>query len=107
MSWCDYTYREAEEADFPGVEDLLERRGIRRGWAAWKYLQNPDGIARVFIAEDPSKTIVGTLAYVPRRFWSGDGRSLTVMQAVDVFVNAELRDRGVFLGLLTFARTHV
>jgi len=107
VSLCNYVNREAGEGDFQGIEELFERRGIGRGWTAWKYLKNPDGVARVFIAEDPNKTIVGTLAYLPRQFSSADGSSLTVMQAVDMYLSAELREQGVFLGLLEFARRHI
>jgi len=102
-----YTFREAGEHDFPGIEKLFESRRMGPGWAVWKYRKSPDGCARVFVAEGPNKTIVGTLAYLPRRFAIADSGSLTVMQAVDIFLTAELRTQYVFLGLLEFVRKHI
>ena len=107
MSLRDYTFREAGKLDFQEIEELFVRRGVKRGWTAWKYLKSPDGLARVFVAEDSGKTIVGILAHLPRRFTSADTGTLIVMQVVDVFVSEELRAHGVFLGLLEFARKHV
>jgi len=99
----DFSFREATEQDFRGIEMLFERRGIAPGWTVWKYLENPDGVARVFIAADPRKTIVATLVHMPRRFTTADGRSITASQVVDIYIIPELRSRGVFLGLLDFA----
>jgi len=107
MNPSDYTIREAEEGDFQSIEKLFEQRRTRTGWTTWKYLKNPDGLARVFIAEDASSNIVGTLAYVPRQYSNTDGDSLTVLRAVDIFLCAELRKQGVFFGLLKFARKQV
>lgn len=102
-----HTFREAGERDFPGIEELYAGRGIRPGWADWKYRRSPDGRARVFVAENPDKTIVGTLAYLPRRFTNVDGGSLTVLQVVDIFISAELRAQRVFLGLLDHVRQRI
>lgn len=102
-----YTFREAGERDFRGIEELFVNRGIQPGWADWKYRRSPDGRARVFIAENPDKTIVGTLAYLPRRFTIADGGSLTVLQVVDIFLSAELRAQRVFLGLLEHVRQRI
>ena len=94
MSLRNYTFREAGKLDFQEIEELFVRRGVKRGWTAWKYLKSPDGLARVFVAEDSGKTIVGTLAHLPRRFTSADTGTLIVLQAVDVFVSEELRTQG-------------
>jgi len=107
VSSRDYTFREAGDHDFRGIEALFEQKGKGRGWAVWKYRKNPDGRARVFIVEDPGKTIVGTLAYLPRRFAIAGRGTLTVMQVVDIFLTAELRENRVFLGLLEFGRRHI
>ncbi len=107
MSLHDYEFRIAGEDDFPGIEKLFASGGKRRGWTTWKYLKNPDGLTRVFVAVGPGETIVGTLAHMPRRFTSTVTGTLTVMQVVDIFVSAELRNQGVFLGLLDFARKHI
>jgi hypothetical protein len=101
------TFREGGVDDFQEIEKLFEREGVAPGWADWKYLRSPDGHARVFVAESPDETIVGTLVYMPRHFSIPDGGSLTVMQAVDIYLSANLRDQQVFLGLLGFARQHV
>lgn len=102
-----FTFREAGASDFQEIEKLFECEGIAPGWADWKYLRSPDGHARVFIIESSGESIVGTLVYMPRRFSLPDGSSLTVMQAVDIYLSASLRDQQVFLGLLGFARQHV
>ena len=102
-----YTFREAGERDFPGIEELYAGRGIRPGWTDWKYRRSPDGRARVFVAENPDKTIVGTLAYLPRRFAIADGDSLTALQVVDIFLSVELRTQRVFLGLLDHVRQRI
>jgi hypothetical protein len=100
----DYQLREATEHDMRGIEALFEARGIAPGWATWKYLKNPDGIARVCIAEDSHKTIVGMMAHMPRQFTTSDGEPIMALQVVDVYVVPEVRDRGVFLRLLEFGR---
>ncbi len=108
MGLSDYTFREADEKDYEGIEELFADNKYspkpHSGWTSWKYLQNPDGAARVFIAESRSSAIVGTLAYLPRQFASGKTGRLMVMQVVDVFISPELRKRGVFLKLLDYAR---
>ena len=111
MSFSDYIFREAGERDFNSIEEFFDRYGYSpkpvRGWTVWKYLNNPDGRARVFVAEDRAKMIVGTLAYLPRRFTSGKTGTLDVMQVVDMFVSPELRKEGVFLRLLHFSGRHM
>ena len=107
MSLHDYAFRIAGESDFPGIEKLFASRDIRRGWATWKYLNNPDGLTRVFVAVGPGEKIVGTLAHMPRRFTSAGTGTLTAMQVVDIFLAPDLRKQGIFLGLLDFARKHI
>ena len=111
MNRSDYTFREGNERDYESIEGLFRRHDYgpktAEGWTRWKYLDNPDGPARVFVAEDSGKTIVGVLAYLPRRFTSAETGAFTVMRVVDVFVDAELRKRGVFLPLLEFARSRM
>ena len=108
MNRSDYTFREGNERDYESIEGLFRRHDYgpetAEGWTRWKYLDNPDGPARVFVAEDSGKMIFGVLAYLPRRFTSAETGAFTVMRVVDVFVDAELRKRGVFLPLLEFAR---
>jgi hypothetical protein len=103
----DYIFREAGERDFEGIEQLFEPRNGKRGWASWKYLRNPDGVARVFVAEDRANTVVGSLAHVPRRFTSARTGMLSVLQVVDIYLRADLRQQAVFLGLLQYARKRV
>jgi hypothetical protein len=102
-----FTFREAVPGDFQGIETLFEREGVAPGWADWKYLGSPEGRARVFVAEDSAEVIVGTLVYMPRCFSIPDVGLLTVMQGVDLYVSAHLRDQQVFLGLLTFSHQRV
>ena len=103
MSRRPFTFREAEPSDLPGVEQLFESPGKKRGWAAWKYLHNPDGVARVFIAEDTAGKVVSSLVHLPRRFTSRATGIVTVLQVVDIFILPDLRQQGVFLGLLAHA----
>ena len=111
MNRNDYTFREGGERDYESIEGLFRRHDYgpnnAEGWTRWKYLGNPDGPARVFVAEDPRKTIVGVLAYLPRRFTSAETGTFTVMRVVDIFVEAELRKQGVFLPLLELARSRM
>ena len=111
MALDDYTSREAEERDLPGIERLFERHnGVpvpAGGWAVWKYRQSPEGHARVFVAETSDRTIVGTVGYLPRRFRGAASGDLDVMQAIDIFVRPDLRTKGVFLRLIGFAGRHV
>ncbi len=102
-----YTFREAGAEDFPAIETLFAGEGVEPGWAVWKYLQNPDGQARVFVAEGEDKVIVGTLAYVPRTFVLPDAEPLTALQVVDIYLRDDLRNQYVFLGLLGYARRHI
>jgi len=66
-------------------------------------LSGPNGKARVFVAEGSDKSIVGTIAHVPRRFTSAVTGPVTIMQVVDIYLSERLRMQGVFLGLLDFA----
>lgn len=107
MSLANYSFREANEEDFDGIEELFERFDHspkpNRGWAEWKYGKNPDGHARIFIAENSEKTIVATLAHIARQFENAGDEPLVVMSVVDMFVSPNSRKDGVFLGLLTYA----
>lgn len=108
MSLRDYTFREAVPEDFEGIERLFADNNYspkpHPGWTIWKYRQSPDGPARVFVAEDSRGNIVGSMAYMPRRFTSAQTGPVVVMQVVDMFVSPALRKRGVFLRLLDYAR---
>ena len=107
MGRLAYTFCEAEEHQFAGIEQLFEPDRRKPGWATWKYLRNPDGVARVFVAKDNTDAVVGSLAHVPRRFTSAQTGPLSVLQVVDVFVRADLRQQAVFLGLLQYARQRI
>ncbi|NNE60744.1 MAG: hypothetical protein HKN35_07610 [Woeseia sp.] len=98
-----FTFREADDNDFPQIERLYASRGIRMGWSGWKYRGSPDGNARVMVAVDACNAIVGTMAYLPRRFSVPGGQLLTVWQVVDIFSSPKLREQRVFLGLLKYA----
>lgn len=64
----------------------------------WKYRDNPDGPALSLGAVDGDGAVVGTYAYMPRRFLR-DGQPVTLMQASDAMTTAAWRGRGIFTGL--------
>ncbi|MBW1897059.1 MAG: GNAT family N-acetyltransferase, partial [Deltaproteobacteria bacterium] len=106
----DYTLREAEATDLPAIADLFSRHDY---WAKdfasvrWKFLENPHGSARIFVAADIFNKIVGLVAYLPRRFTGTETGTFTVMQTVDVFVAEELRNKGVYSRIDQYARSHM
>lgn len=109
MSDKDYIFREADETDLQGIAELFSRHdyGAKNlDWLRWKYFDNPEGTARIFIAEDSDNKIVGLVAYLPRRFTSAESGTFSVMQSVDVFVAEEQRKKGLFSKISRFARSN-
>jgi GNAT superfamily N-acetyltransferase len=80
---------------------------MKPGWLNWKYLQNPDGRARVFIAEDCDRNIVGIQAFMPRRARSRSTGAFLLVQPVDVYVAPEGRGKGIFSELVSFCRINL
>ncbi len=64
----------------------------------WKYTDNPDGPAICRVACDPAGEVVGSYAYMPRRF-RRDGLPVVLMQASDAMTTLTWRGRRIFSGL--------
>jgi hypothetical protein len=105
-----HTIREATEQDLPGISDLLTRCDFgpkKPEWLRWKYLDNPDGAARIFIVQTPDKRVGGLLAYTPREYRNGTASSLIIMQAVDGILAPELRGKKIYSELLQYAMSKI
>jgi hypothetical protein len=105
MVVADYTCREAEESDFPGITALLSNSatGKQLDWARWKFLDNPDGQAWIYVAVDSSGKIMGFNARLPRRFTSAETGDICLGQIIDIFVATEVRRKGVYAKLALYA----
>ncbi|RJP17561.1 MAG: hypothetical protein C4520_16485 [Candidatus Abyssobacteria bacterium SURF_5] len=100
------TFRRGTEKDLPEIAALFRRHnyGIRRSeWLHWKYFQNPDGPARIYVAEDEEKGIIGLTARTPRRFTSTKTGAFDVFQNVDLFMAEQFRNKGIYGKLSKFA----
>ncbi len=99
MAESDCTIRYASKRDFDGIVELFNKhrhRPRKREWFEYKYLNNPEGDARLLIATDSSGTILGIKAMLPRRFTSAKTGELSAEQSVDILVAPEARGRGVY-----------
>ncbi len=106
----DYTVREADESDLPGIAELFRRHDYgpqEVDWLRWKYLRNPDGKAAMYVAEDSNHKIVGLNVTLPRRFTSAKTGTLIVWQPVDNFVATEMRNKGIYSKLMELSRAKV
>jgi ribosomal protein S18 acetylase RimI-like enzyme len=104
------TIREASEEDFPAVAKLFDRNnyGLRKeAWIHWKYLENPDGKGRLFVARDSEGNILGTVGFIPHSLVMVGGRTLIVMEAVDLFVGPEARGRKIAKKLLQYGLDNI
>ena len=110
----EYICRESGEADFPALAEFLIRhdyapkhlnwsRQDYLDWLRWKYLENPDGTARLFIVEDSNGALMGFRASVPRCYTSAGSGTFTAYQGVDVLIDAGLRKKGLYTKLRQFA----
>jgi hypothetical protein len=110
----EYICREADESDFEGIADLLHRHDYASkdpawskqkyiDWLTWKFRDNPDGPARIFIVEDSHSTIVGIRVHLPRRFRSAETGTFLAYLAFDALTDVNLRRRGLYKKLREFA----
>lgn len=108
-----YTYREGSEADLQELAAFLLRhqygpKGLNWSradylhWLRWKYLNNPDGPARIWIIEDSNRNIAGYRANLPRRFTGVKTGAFRGYQGVDLLVDKTLRGKGLYANLREF-----
>ena len=112
----DYVYREATESDFEAIADFLVRHNYGPKhlkcssedylfWLKWKFLDNPDGEASIFIAEDSEGAVVGFRAYLPRRCMFPNGDIFMASHGVDALTDKNLRKKGIYSNLRHFGFT--
>ncbi len=103
----DFTFRVAEESDFPGIVELFQRNAFgpqQLDWVKWKYLRNPDGPARLYLAISPDDKVVAINAHLPRRVTSAQTGPFLIFQDIDMLVDEKLRGKGVYSRLSKFVR---
>jgi hypothetical protein len=114
MNQNGFIIREGSEADFNKTAELLFRHDFAPGhlnwtradyldWLRWKFLDNPDGPARMFVVEDSHGAIVGLRVGLPRWLSSAETGKFKTYHAVDDFIDGELRERGLYSKLRQFA----
>lgn len=103
MSDDSYAVRLGDESDFPGIAELFSRNHWGPGkpeWLRWKHLNNPDGRAKIFVAERPSGEIIGVDVHFLRRFTSAKTGEFVLGQPIDNFTAPEMRGKGVYSSIL-------
>jgi len=106
--------REAAEDDFQKIAELLSRhRYIPEQpswsssdyleWLRWKFLDNPDGRGRVFVAEDSSRGIIGLNPFLPRLFTSAATGEFLGYHGVDAFVDPAMRGKNAYSRIYLYA----
>lgn len=74
-------------------------------WLRWKYFDNPDGRAKIFVGEDPEGKIIALRAHMPRYFTSQRTGKFFVRNSVDMFVAESYRGTGVYTAVWKLCRT--
>jgi GNAT superfamily N-acetyltransferase len=106
----DFTCREANNHDLPLIAEFCRRHDFGPTtveWLKWKYLDNPNGRALIYIVVDRNENIVGLQAFLPRWIKNRQSTPFLMFQPVDVFVSPEVRGKGVFSKLVEFCRTNI
>lgn len=110
----DISLREGAKEDFQQIAHLLCCHNYLAAqpqwsasdylkWLRWKYLENPDGPGRIFLAEDRAKQIIGLNAFLPRRFTSSATGTFSAYHGVDAFIAPEMRGKGIYSRLYPHA----
>lgn len=105
-----FTIQEAAKADFPAISDFLAllRFGPRKTeWLSWKYLENPEGLARIFLLINENGNIKGLLAYMPRHFAVSESQPTVIMQAVDGILAPDVRGKRLYPKLLQYSMSKI
>ena len=106
----EYTIREVFEADLPRIADLFHRHSYGpkyEHWLKWKYLENPDGSARMYVVEDSEGNVVCFNVFMPRRFTSLKTGVFSVVNCADVFAASSVREKGLYLQLSDYCRQNL
>jgi GNAT superfamily N-acetyltransferase len=107
MSQEEYTCREGNESDLEGIAHLFGRHDYgpkKLEWLQWKYFDNPDGHAWIYLVENSNGDIVGVRAHLPRRLFSTSTGPFLAGQSIDLFVAEEFRGQGIHSKLRDFMR---
>jgi hypothetical protein len=100
-------FRRATKSDLPAIAGLFKRNnyGLRElKWIEWKYFENPDGPALVYVAEDRKQGIISVVARLPRTFVSKMTGEMKVFQNIDLFVAPEFRRKRIYSKLSNYAK---
>ncbi len=103
-----YRFRRAGEKDLPEIAALFARSnyGMKKlEWLTWKYLENPDGTALIYVAEDAEGRIICVNNRLPRRFRSKRTGEFVTFQNLDLFTAPEHRRKGVFARVGALAKS--
>lgn len=73
-------------------------------WVYWKYFDNPDGRAKIFLGLDETGVVVAIRANMPRLLTSRKHGTFLVQQSVDLFVAKANRGTGIYSQLRDFSR---
>lgn len=110
----DIIIREGSKEDFPQIAHILSHHNYlpdQSHWSAsdylkwlhWKYLENPDGPGRIFLAQTRSEHIVGLNVFLPRRFTSAATGTFSAYHGVDAYIAPEMRGRRIYSKIYLFA----
>jgi hypothetical protein len=97
------------ESDVEGMVELFRSHnyGLQKvEWLRWKYFDNPDGHARIFLCEDADRKIIGLRAHMPRYFTSAKTGTFFARHSVDMFVAKAQRRAGVDAAIWKFCRSN-
>ncbi len=106
MNKQQFTFSEAGEKDLADVIAFFHQNGLGDAdglVVRWKYLKNPTGNGRLFLAKNESGRIVGLKGYIPREIFSIETGLIGVHEAVDLFFLPEVRGQKLFPRLKKFA----
>jgi len=102
-----YTCRYGNEQDLKSIARLFRSHNYGPAtveWLRWKYFENPDGQARIFLGLDTNGAVVAIRVHMPRLFTSKKHGTFEVRQSVDWFVAEANRGTGVYSQLREFSR---
>jgi hypothetical protein len=103
-----FTTRLADRNDLEAMAELFGSHNYgpqKVEWLRWKYFDNPDGPAKIFIGEDPDGKFVALRAHMPRYFVSEKTGRFFARNSVDMFVANSYRGTGVYTAVWELCRS--
>lgn len=103
-----FTTRFAGRDDLEAMAELFSSHNYgpqKVEWLRWKYFDNPDGPAKIFIGEDPEEKIIALRAHMPRYFTSAKTGKFFACNSVDMFVAESCRGTGVYTSVWRLCRS--